>query len=71
MDFDFDKVPSWARTWCFYFLGIAIFSIFIAILVLFNYKKLGITVALLYVLAALVQAATAKTLFWMCRKSLQ
>jgi len=34
-------------------------------------KKIGMGVALAYMIAAFVQAATAFTMFWMCRSSLK
>lgn len=71
MNFDLDKVPEWAYNWCHYFAAIGLFSILTGFMGLFFGKKLGIGMTLMYVIAALIQAATALTLFWMCRTSLR
>jgi hypothetical protein len=71
MDFDIELVPSWAYNWCYYFAGLGIASVITGFLGLFATKKFGVGFTLLYLAAAIVQAATALTLFWMCRSSLR
>ncbi len=68
--FDIDRVPSWAHNWCYYFAGIGIVAILTGFVGLFASKKLGMGLTIVYLIAALTQAATALTLFWMCRSSL-
>jgi hypothetical protein len=70
MEFDLEKVPSWAYNWCYYFAALGFASIVVGFMGLFMSKKLGLGVTLMYLFATLVQAATALTLFWMCRSSL-
>ena len=70
MDFDIERVPSWAHNWCYYFAGLGIAAIITGFMSLFVGKKLGAGFTILYLVAAIVQAATALTLFWMCRSSL-
>jgi hypothetical protein len=70
MDFNLEKVPSWASTWCYYFAAIGIASILVGFIGLFTMKRTSVAMTLLFLTAALVQAATAMTLFWMCRSSL-
>ena len=71
MDFDLEKVPSWAYNWCYYFAALGILSILTGFFGLFAGKKLGAGLTLMYLAAALIQAATSLTLFWMCRSSLR
>lgn len=71
MAFSVDDVPSWARTWCFYFMFLGIMSIFTAIGAIVYGKKIGMGIAAAYMVAACIQAATAFTMFWMCRSSLK
>ena len=71
MDFDMEKVPSWAYNWCYYFAGLGFVSVLLGFMGLFFGKKIGVGMTLMYLVAALVQAATAFTLFWMCRSSLR
>ncbi len=71
MDFDIERVPSWAHNWCYYFAALGIAAIITGFMGLFVGKKLGIGFTILYLVAAIVQAATALTLFWMCRSSLK
>jgi len=66
-----ERVPAWAHNWCYYFAALGIVSVLTGFFGLFFGKKLGITLTLLYLVATLVQAATAMTLFWMCRSSLR
>ena len=70
MDFDIERVPSWAHNWCYYFAGLGIVAILTGFVGLFAGKKLGVGMTMMYLVAALIQAATAMTLFWMCRTSL-
>lgn len=70
MDFDLEKVPAWAQNWCYYFAALGFVSIFVGVLGLFMGKKVGFGMALVYLVATLVQAATSFTLFWMCRTTL-
>jgi len=65
-----EKVPEWARTWCYYFAFVAVIVLCVGTIGLFYSKSLGLPLTLLYFAASLVQAATAMTLFWMCRKTL-
>lgn len=71
MNFDLEKVPAWAYNWCYYFAALGLLSILTGFIGLFAGKKLGAGITLMYLAAALIQAATAMTLFWMCRSSLQ
>jgi len=71
MAFNFDDVPSWAHTWCFYFMFMGVMSILTGVGAVIYGKKIGFGVAAAYMVAALVQAATAFTMFWMCRSSLK
>jgi hypothetical protein len=71
MEFDLDKVPSWAHNWCYYFAALSIVAILTGFMGLFASKKLGAGLTLMYLAAALIQGATAMTLFWMCRSSLR
>lgn len=70
MEFDLEAVPAWAHNWCYYFAAMGLVAILTGFFGLFFSKKLGIAMTLVYLLAALIQAATSMTLFWMCRKSL-
>jgi hypothetical protein len=71
MFFDINVVPTWAYSWCFYFLFLGFMSIVTGLGAIFLGKKIGMGVALAYMIAAFVQAATAFTMFWMCRSSLK
>jgi hypothetical protein len=71
MDFDIEAVPAWAYNWCYYFAALGFVSILTGFFGLFVGKKLGAGLTLMYLAAALIQAATAMTLFWMCRSSLR
>jgi hypothetical protein len=68
--FDIERVPSWAYNWCYYFAAIGILAILTGFIGLFASKKLGMGLTIVYLIAALTQAATSLTLFWMCRSSL-
>jgi len=63
--------PEWAYNWCYFFAGMGIVSILTGLSGLLVVKKLGPGLVVLYLLAAVVQAATSFTLFYMCRSSLQ
>ena len=65
-----DTVPEWARSWCYYFAGMALVSLIAGIMTLFVSKKLGVATTVLSLVAALIQAATGMTLFYMCKTSL-
>lgn len=65
-----ENPPSWARSWCYYFLAAGMIPIIAAVLLLFGSTRMNLGVIFLYLFAALIQAATFFTLFWMCRKSL-
>ncbi len=65
-----DKVPEWARSWCYYFAAMAFVTMLAGVMTLFVSKKLGLATTVLSLVAALVQAATGMTLFYMCRTSL-
>jgi hypothetical protein len=65
-----DQVPEWARSWCYYFAAMAFVTMLAGVMTLFMSRKLGIVTTALSLVAALIQAATGMTLFWMCRTSL-
>ena len=58
-----DQVPEWARSWCYYFAAMAFVTMIAGVMTLFLSRKLALV-------AALIQAATGMTLFYMCRTSL-
>lgn len=70
MSFKLDQVPEWARSWCYYFAAMAFVSVLAGIMTLFVSRKLGLATTILSLVAALIQAATGMTLFYMCRTSL-
>lgn len=65
-----DARPNWAYNWCYFFAGMGIVSLITAVLGLTLYKKLEAPLLVTSLIAALIQAATAFTLFYMCRSSL-
>lgn len=65
-----DTPASWAPKWCYYFLVIAVIAMLGGVGAIVLSGKLGLPTTLLYLVAATAQAATAMTLFWMCRSSL-
>jgi hypothetical protein len=65
-----DQVPEWARSWCYYFAAMAFVTMIAGVMTLFLSSKLGLATTVLSLVAALIQAATGMTLFWMCRSSL-
>ena len=71
MEFDLERVPDWARNWCYYFAAIAAMAVISGFSALFMGKKLGTGLMIFSIVGALVQAATAMTMFWMCRSSLR
>jgi hypothetical protein len=66
-----DSKPVWAYNWCYFFAVIGVASLITGIASLSLYKKMGTVLIIASVIAALIQAATAFTLFYMCRSSLQ
>ena len=68
---NFEDVPTWAYSWCFFFMFSGIMAIVTGLGAVLFSKKIGFGVATAYMLAAFVQAATAFTMFWMCRSSLR
>jgi len=67
---DLERTPEWARSWCYYFAVMGFAAIFVGFASLFMSRKMGVGMTLLYLLAAVIQAATALTLFYMCRASI-
>ena len=65
-----DQVPEWARSWCYYFAAMAFVTMIAGVMTLFLSRKLGLATTVLSLVAALIQAATGMTLFYMCRTSL-
>ncbi len=70
MGCNMDKVPEWARSWCYYFAAMAFVTVIAGVMTLIVSKKLGLATTILSLVAALIQAATGMTLFYMCRTSL-
>jgi hypothetical protein len=70
MNFNLEKVPGWAYSWCYYFAAIGIASVVVGFIGLFTVKRTNAAMTLLFLIATFIQAATAMTLFWMCRSSL-
>jgi hypothetical protein len=66
-----ESKPAWAYNWCYFFAGMGIVSLITAVLGLTLYKKLETPLLVASLLATLIQAATAFTLFYMCRSSLR
>jgi hypothetical protein len=62
--------PAWAYSWCYFFAAMGVVSIVTGLSGLLIGKKLGMGLLVMYLLAAAIQAATAFTLFYMCRSSL-
>lgn len=63
--------PNWAYNWCYFFAAGAVISVLTALATLTLYKKVSTPVLVASFLAALIQGATALTLFYMCRSSLE
>ena len=70
MEFNLEKIPSWAYNWCYYFAALGFVSVLMGFTGIFMGKKVSIGLTLMFLVGTLVQAATAMTLFWMCRSSL-
>lgn len=70
MNLSLENVPEWAYNWCYFFAAMGIVAVLSGFSALFVGKRLGIGLISLYLLSALIQAATSMTLFWMCRTSL-
>ena len=67
---DIQTPPEWAYSWCYFFAATALLTVISGFGVLLASKRIGVGLALLALLSALIQAATAMTLFWMCRTAL-
>ena len=66
-----DTVPKWAYQWCNIFLVVAVLSVLTGFLgILFGARKTSVMVVM-YLISTVIQAATAMTLYWMCRSSLK
>ncbi len=65
-----DSVPEWARSWCYYFAATAFVTMAAGILTMFLSPKQGFVTSVMILMVAVIQAATAMTLFWMCRAAL-
>lgn len=70
MEFNLEKIPSWAYNWCYYFAALGFVSVVMGFMGVFMGKKMSMGLTLMFLLGTLVQGATAMTLFWMCRSSL-
>ena len=70
MDFDLDTVPTWAHNWCYVFAFLGFMAIGTAIAGLLFGKSMGMQLTIISFIAAMVNAATSFTFFWMCRRSL-
>ncbi len=66
-----DERPGWAYGWCYFFAALGVISVLTGLGSLAFYKKMATPLLVASFVAALVQAATAFTLFYMCRSSLQ
>jgi len=66
-----ERTPEWAYHWCWYFFGMGVATLIIAVGSLFLIPQLGLGVTLIYCAALLIQAATSFTFFYMCRNSLK
>ena len=65
-----DSRPAWAYSWCYFFAALGVMSVLTGLSGLVFYKKMGTPLLVASLLAAIVQAGTAFTLFYMCRSSL-
>ena len=65
-----DQAPAWTYSWCYFFAAMGVVSLITGVAGLALYKKLGLGLTALSLVAAVIQAATAFTLFYMCRSSL-
>ena len=66
-----EGTPAWAYEWCYFFAAMGVVTLVSGAVGLTMYKKLGTALTIVSLIAALVQAATAFTLFYMCRSSLR
>jgi hypothetical protein len=73
-----NRVPPWARRWCyFYLLSAALLALtsfltlIMAIFTFSNLKKGQGTMLVAYCFALIFQAISAMVMFWMCRSSLK
>jgi hypothetical protein len=66
-----EKRPTWAYNWCYFFAAGAVISVLTGFATLTLYKKVSTPILVASLIAALVQGATALTLFYMCRSSLE
>jgi len=75
----FDKKPTWARNWCYFYLLSAALTALTAILTLmmliFGFSEISRKGAFgkvaLYIVAFVFQAVSSMVMFWMCRSSLK
>jgi hypothetical protein len=66
-----ETVPKWAYQWCNIFLVVAVLSVLTGFLgILFGGRKTN-GMVIMYLISTVIQAATAMTLYWMCRSSLK
>ena len=65
-----DARPNWAYNWCYFFATLGVLSILTGLGTLALYKKMATPLIVASLIAAGIQAATAFTLFYMCRSSL-
>jgi hypothetical protein len=70
MAWSLEDVPAWAYSWCYFFVFMGLSSLITGLSAIFLSKKLGLGLTILSLTTAIIQAATAFTLFWMCRRSL-
>ncbi len=68
---NFEQPPKWARDWCYYFFGMAIVGLALGVFAVLTAGKAQMSIAIMALVASLIQAATMMTLFWMCRSSLK
>jgi len=71
MNTGLDYIPSWAYSWCYIFAVFGVLALLRGVIAIFLVRSVGIAVVTIAVADALVQAATAFTIFWMCRSSLR
>ena len=69
--FSQDARPAWAYNWCYFFAALGLVSVLTGLGTLALYKKIATPLIVASLIAAGIQAATAFTLFYMCRSSLQ
>ena len=69
--FSHDTRPNWAYNWCYFFAVMGVLTLLTGLGTLALYKKMATPLIVASLIAAGIQAATAFTLFYMCRSSLQ